>query len=173
MNYEWLSIALPGFSGFEISADGKVRNPRTGRVLKQRISSKGYPTVGLWQPGRKSLPVLVHRAVAATFIGPCPEGHAVNHINGIKTDNRATNLEYMTLGDNNRHAIAAGLVDTEKRREIARRMKRPTKLSEEQVREIRRRRAAGEPRLRIAEEYGVDRGTVSNITLGRAWKDVG
>ena len=71
-------------------------------ILKPSPDSKGYPMVTLCHPRstRKT-----HRLVAAAFIGPCPPGLQVNHKNGVKADNRPSNLEYVTPKENIRHAI--------------------------------------------------------------------
>lgn len=51
----------------------------------------------------------IHRLVMLAFIGPRPSGLTINHINGVKTDNRLENLEYITVGDNCRHAVRLGI----------------------------------------------------------------
>ena len=51
----------------------------------------------------------VHRLVAEHFIGPCPSGCEINHIDGIKTNNLAENLEYVTHEQNMKHASRYGL----------------------------------------------------------------
>ncbi|MBJ2228543.1 HNH endonuclease [Pseudomonas simiae] len=69
-----------------------------------RRDKDGYLSVHL---ARKY--VLVHRLVALTFIGPShlPQ---VNHLNGVKSDNRLANLEWCSISDNVRHAIDTGLI---------------------------------------------------------------
>lgn len=51
----------------------------------------------------------VHRLVAAAFLGESEEGHVVNHKNGDRFDNRVENLEYVTQGENVKHAWDNGL----------------------------------------------------------------
>lgn len=47
---------------------------------------------------------LVHRIIAETFLGKCPKGYQVDHINEIRTDNRISNLQYLTAKDNHNKA---------------------------------------------------------------------
>ncbi len=56
--------------------------------------------------------MLVHHLVAFAFIDGWFEGAEINHENGIKTDNMASNLKWMTHGDNLRHAYKTGLNPT-------------------------------------------------------------
>ena len=85
---------------------GRVRNDRTGKILKQR-DNFGYRRVCLYDsPGAKTF-VLVHRLVACAFLGDFSVKKEVNHINGVKDDNRVENLEWCTHSENNLHKCRA------------------------------------------------------------------
>lgn len=115
---EWRPVV--GFEGYyEVSDQGRVRSitrrvpsgrGRT-RIAAGRILSPttGDPyrkvtfKVGGQQTGRN-----VHRLVALAFLGPCPDGMEVCHINGDHKDNRLSNLRYDTHSANQRDTVAYG-----------------------------------------------------------------
>lgn len=90
-----------------MTENGKVWSKRSGewRELATCPTPRGYPKVKL----TKGFTVLVHLIVAAAYLGERPEGMTVNHKNGDKQDASASNLEYVTQGENNRHAWRSGL----------------------------------------------------------------
>ena len=97
---------IPGYGGlYRVSDAGQVlslaRNGTGGGVLKFDINNAGYYQVRLYK-GNKSRVFRVHRLVLAAFSSPSEL--QVNHKNGVKTDNRLENLEYVTASQNARHA---------------------------------------------------------------------
>ncbi len=84
------------------------------KTLSPAISNKGYKRVLLCKNGiTKNFSV--HRIVALNFIEGYSKELQINHINGIKTDNRAVNLEWVTSKQNTIHAHKNGLVKGYKR----------------------------------------------------------
>lgn len=98
-----------GDNNYLVSDDGRVFNGSTGKELKQIITpNNGYLKVTLYRKDGKRKFENVHRLVARAFVDGY--GDEVNHINGIKTDNRAKNLEWCTHGENLLHAYKTGLM---------------------------------------------------------------
>ena len=82
---------------------------RKGKILKQPLNRKGYPCVTIkYRNGRQKV-VPSHRLIALTFI-PNPENKPqINHIDGNKTNNKISNLEWCTPKENLDHAFRTGL----------------------------------------------------------------
>lgn len=115
---------VPGYEGrYQVSDQGRVKSLpfkqryllRTGaeayrqtpeRILAQQKINSGYLIAHLHLDNKRKA-FTVHRLVAAAFIAG--SGETVNHINGVKTDNRAVNLEWASYTENHLHAVALGL----------------------------------------------------------------
>jgi hypothetical protein len=193
---EWRSI----FDGFyEVSNLGNVRRAKpgtstfVGRPVQPIVGATGYAQVQLSAP-HGSVRAYVHRLVALAFLGPCPDGHVVNHVDANKQNNRLANLEYVSSRENVMHAV----------RTVARRRGptkpklppkgRPTgdahwsrrapervargekmggsKLTEQSVRAMHARRANGTTVQAIADEFGISLGQTSRILRGERWAHV-
>lgn len=104
----WKPVSNKEYEMFnEVSTTGEVR--RGGKILTQH-NRNGYKAVCLYNyDTKKSLTTSVHRLVAKSFITNISDKVFVNHINGIKTDNRLENLEWVTAKSNTEHAIKTGL----------------------------------------------------------------
>lgn len=94
------TVDIIGYEGlYTISEDGTVTSLKSGRMLTHG-GGDGYRSVTL---GRKNR-TYMHRLLATAFI-PNPKNlPCVNHINGIKNDNRLCNLEWISYSDNQKHA---------------------------------------------------------------------
>lgn len=198
MDEKWVSI-LDGL--YEVSDLGRIRRAMpgrktwVGRELKAHLIPNGYmqilPTIN-----GKNRNMYVHRLVAEAFIGPCPDGHEVNHIDTNKTNNRADNLEYVTRKGNVQHAIAHGLMPQsvpkprppkipKERRiyrgdehwthlhpdRVPRGDQRPynTKVTQTQVDEIRSLVASGVTQRSLCTQYGLSPAQICRIVKNTRW----
>ena len=93
---------VKGYEGlYEVSDYGAVRSLRFGKVkyLKAGKNSSGYLFVVPCVNGKTKI-FIVHRLVYETFVGPIPEDMEIDHINGVKDDNRLVNLRCVTPKEN-------------------------------------------------------------------------
>lgn len=88
---------------YEISSLGRVRNKKRELILNPPITPKGYIRISLFKDG-KSKNHMVHRLVAEAFIENPKNKPTVNHIDGNKTNNKISNLEWATHSENLIHA---------------------------------------------------------------------
>jgi hypothetical protein len=102
-------VPIRGYEGlYEVSNTGKVRSVRGGKrqgvELKHSITPLGYHRLQLCKD-RKSTSYFVHRLVAETFVTNEYNKPEANHIDGNKSNNAATNLNWMTSRENKLHTI--------------------------------------------------------------------
>ena len=142
-------------------AKGKMR--LKARVMKPR-PALGYERVCLHQNAIKKY-FFIHRLVATAFLGRCPIGRQINHIDGCKLNNRLSNLEFVTARENMQHAWRSGLFKAR----IG--VGNPSaKLTEENVLAIRAAYEAGGVTMKkLADNFGVGRSQISNIIHRRRW----
>ena len=112
MTEEWKE--LPFNPNYEVSTLGKIRNKETKHILKEKDNGHGYKIVNLYLNSNCKV-CYIHRAVALTFLPNPLNKEEVNHIDGIKSNNKLNNIEWCTRSENNKHAYKIGLrVATEK-----------------------------------------------------------
>lgn len=88
----------PSFPGWSASSDGCVWVQ--GRAMPYDLVNSGYFSVKAQENG-KTKSYNVHSLVADAFLGPRPEGKQIDHKNGLKSDNSAANLRFVTPSENN------------------------------------------------------------------------
>lgn len=167
MKLTWKDI--PGYEGkYQASTSGEIKSlsylGHQGKegIFKPCLNAKGYPQIVLRSKG-KTRTCSVHRLIAITFLGPSKL--TVNHKNGIKTDNRLKNLEYLSNTENMRHAYRTGLRTNPHSEDHGR-----AKLSNKDVKAIvDYPRTFGSGRT-LAKQYGVSPSTISAIRSGRLWR---
>ena len=127
------------------------------KVLKPGTTPNGYYVISLFK-NKKRHKKSIHRIVALTFLGDS-KLHC-NHINGMKTDNRLENLEYVTHKQNILHAYKIGLRSPGEGHPAS-------KLTEKQAVEIK---ASKLRPVDLAKKYSVTKSTIHRIKSGRSWK---
>lgn len=153
---------------FQISNEGRLFSKRSEKVLKQTISKTGYYTVSTKIGGRSGINKCfkIHRLVAEAFLSNPECKRTVNHIDGCKLNNNLSNLEWATDSENTQHAHNTGLAKAQ-----AGTKNTNSKLTEEQVNEIRIRRANGETCRYLGELFGVHHMQISRISRNVSYKN--
>ena len=151
LSEEWKDI--PGYEGlYEVSNLGRIRNKKTGRILKLETSHQGYKRIRFSKGGKK---FAVHRLVAEAFI-PNPQNlPMINHKDEDKTNNAVDNLEYCDCKYNNNYGTAII-----RRAENNKKSVMQFDLSGKFIKEFASVGAA-------AEEIGVSIGTLSGALTGQ------
>jgi hypothetical protein len=173
MEEVWRKIT--GFEeNYEISNFGKIKSLVRKRALKESIRKNyidrdGYHQISLWKDGKGKF-CKVHRLVAQAFI-PNPENKPqINHINGIKNDNRVENLEWATDFQNKVHASENNLTPILFKKGES----HPnSKLTEKDVISIRSREYTGYGHdTKLAKEFKVKTSTIRQIRVRDYWKHI-
>jgi len=169
----WLTVV--GYEGiYEISNLGRVaalgydrRFSRPG-ILRPNMGRGYYGILLSFKRGEsgKRKRFTIHRLVMEAFVGPRPQNHDINHINGNKLDNRLCNLEYVTKSENQKHSFRLGLQDNRGEKHSQ------ARLDDEKVRHIRSLISEGVRLTEIAAMFGVSQGQISHIKSGACWSHV-
>lgn len=159
---EWKPI--PGLEDCFASTHARIRR-HDGRLAKQSQNPKGYFQVGIKRTYG------VHRLVALAFIPNPMRLPQVNHINGVKTDNRIENLEWVTGSRNMLHAYQHGLTKAHPTTGAACNFSRIDERTAKAV--FNSVTANKRTHQDTAMIYGISRSLVGMIVNGKRWAHLG
>ena len=156
---------IKDYENYLISNRGRVYSEQNKKFLRPQNNSFGYLHVTLCKNGvRKTQKI--HRLVALAFILNVFGKITVNHIDGIKTNNFVENLEWATDKENIRHAFDNGLMQKDEKNG-------QSKLSEDQVLEIRRIHKTGDySQTALGKIFGVSQRLISYIINRKTWTHI-
>lgn len=168
---KWVDI--PGYEGFyKISDHGRLKSVRSKKILPaHNCGGAGYRGNVLFKNGRKTMRHFRrHTLVLIAFRGPCPDGMEGCHLNGNASDNRLSNLQWVTHKENCVHRISHGT-------QIMGETHPHSQLDNETVIEIKKilaKKKKGFPPYQkdIAKRFGVARKVISRISLVETWQHI-
>ncbi len=99
---------IKDYSNYEVSNTGKIRNIKLNIELKLSYNT-GYYFIELREKGKRRKGY-IHRLVAEAFLEKINEKLVVNHKDGNKENNNVENLEWITQGENVKHALDNNLL---------------------------------------------------------------
>jgi len=147
--------------------EGRIGNGKqTGRVLKLSKCHKGYLRVSL-SLNKKRFSTGAHRLVAIAFIPNPKNKPQVNHINGIKTDNRVENLEWCTNKENQIHAVKNNLNNPNFGEN-----NHNSKLTNKQVLNIRNLHKIGFTGKDLAKDHNISEAAMSKILRNETYTNI-
>lgn len=163
---EWFSH--PIFSEYSAAECGTIKGKSGLMVNPTLCNSSGYLRMCMKSEHNEPIPYLAHRFVVECIYGMIPDKLTVNHLNGIKTDNRISNLEVVTQAENNHHAKVFGLNQNYSETHYR------SSLTKEDVIEIKAQLAKGVSVVEIHTNYSdkVSAWAIYRIKQGKNWKEI-
>ena len=167
---------IPGHPDYRVGNDGSFWSRRNGsnlwgrtegwRRVEGSLTKKGYVLIRM---GKKLY--LIHRLVLEAFVGCRPPGMECRHLNGVKTDNRLSNICWGTPLENAADRIRLG--EFQNRANMAKGENHGRAvLTGGDVTEIRRLRQLGHSQYALGRRFGVSRRAIQAILEGHTWKHV-
>ena len=157
---------IPGFSKYSITVDGQVFNEDFRRYATYKKPG-GYVSIHLTADTGKRSGQSVHRLVWKAWKGDIKRTVWVNHINGIKNDNRLKNLEVGTPSYNHKHAYTFL-----NRKRAQGETHGNAKLNNDAIEIIRLLSSSGWAAHKLARAFSVSQPTITKIVNKKAWRQV-
>ena len=159
---------IPDFPEYFVSNRGIVISHKLGkiRILKPGFNGYGYKIVSICGENGP-ITRAIHRLVLLAFIGKPPPKYETNHKNGVKTDNRVENLEWITHKENVQHSFDNNFQISARGEQNGK-----SKLKNGEVWLIKRLLGIETKILTIAKMFNVDSKTIRNIHAGKTWKHI-
>jgi HNH endonuclease len=158
MREKW--IRHKKYTDYEVSSFGRIR--RNGAIVRPYVRGLGYNAIYLRKKNHSKV-FYVHRLVCEIF-GVEIKNKEVNHKNGIKSDNRISNLESCTGIENMIHARKNGLWNCSGEKNPA------SKLKKYEVIRIRKLLKKGKTHLELSKIFKVSKATISCINTNTRWQ---
>lgn len=158
---------IPGYEGiYQVSVLGRVkslaRKGSKGGILKFSRNKDGYLYVSFYKNSMQST-FKVHRLVCGAFYVKPHDKNYVDHRDGNKTNNNASNLRWCTFKENIRFAWDLGIYSVEKSSNAI--------LTEKEARSIKDMLSSGIKAKDIFPLFKIKINAVYDIKQGRCWKD--
>jgi hypothetical protein len=157
-------VRLKNFPSYYINELGQIFSNKTNKIIKGSPSVTGYSRIFLYKNKRRH-DKYVHRLVWQTFRGDVGTLE-INHINGIKSDNRLNNLELVTHRENLQHAYDSGLHSSKGETHYN------TKLTNHKVKVIKELLLPIFNYTEIGKMYGVNGRVIGKIARGETWRHI-
>jgi hypothetical protein len=163
-NWKQISYA----PNYEISDFGNVRSFKRKRLLSQKTKKNGYKEVCLYID-KKPYMNYVHRIVVLEFANILPKYLEVNHIDGVKANNKLGNLEIVTPSENRKHSyhVLGNKIGIYKGSNHG-----MSKINEETVLQIRHRYKDGVTPKALSESYNIPKSTICKVIYRQTWNHI-
>lgn len=158
---------IPNYSGYMAGSDGTVWHVKKSGSMQLKVKARrdGYLSATLSSLG-KAKSFAVHRLVLMAFVGMPEEGQECRHLNGVKHDNRLSNLAWGTRSENHADKKVHGteIIGTKNHNHV---------LTDDQVRSARSDYESGMSYRTLASKYDVSLSSIRSAITGATWSHIG